>query len=131
MNKIKILLVDDDPINNFILKNKFNIDKSVELLIYESPEDAIDFLKNKGKSEIDIILLDINMPVMDGWNFLTEMDYINSYQKVIFVTSSIIAEHQKKAMENNRVVDYFIKPLDIKEVDRLLSRIKEILFNKN
>ena len=127
MARIKVLLVDDDPINNFIIKSKFVIDKSIELIIYEDPEKALDFLKNNTNSGLDIILLDINMPVIDGWGFLTELDKMNKTYKVIFITSSIVVEHEKKARKNKQVVDYFIKPLEMDDFDRLISKIKSML----
>jgi CheY-like chemotaxis protein len=100
-NKLNcILLIDDDFATNFINKKiiqKVNIFEQIEVAL--NGKEALDYLSNKGKFEsIDnkypkpqLILLDINMPVMDGWEFIEaykNLDLVNKENIVIVMLSS-------------------------------------------
>ena len=117
-----ILLVDDDPVflstTNLLLKNDYKI------FTVKSGEEALEFL-NKNQIIPDIILLDILMPVMDGWAVFDRIQDIAAlkHTPIIFYTSLEEASAKEKAYELG-AFDYIVKPC---EQIALLSRISEAL----
>ncbi len=116
----KILLVDDDPI--FLTLAELAIKKErnkVEIFKAMNGEEAISFLKNQS---VDIIFLDLNMPVMNGWEFLDVLPQIKNWgHKVYVLTSSIDPSDQRKADENPLVTSMLEKPLDRDKISSTLG----------
>jgi CheY-like chemotaxis protein len=123
MNGLKhILLVDDDPINNLITKRKLIKAKpEITLNIVESASEALAYLKNPDKNRPQLILLDINMPDVDGWQFLQEFNQMNMSIKIIIYTSSIDEYDYEKSKDYPQIQDYIVKPLDEDKVNRILT----------
>jgi CheY-like chemotaxis protein len=126
-----ILLVDDDLAINFFHKRLFTkLDFGETIVPLYNGAEAIRDVKqlNNSLSEKDLVLifLDINMPVMDGWEFLESFKNISNelnYQFKIFVlSSSINPDDIEKAKNNSFVSDYFSKPLMLDSV----ASLKEI-----
>ena len=123
-----ILLVDDDLAINFFHKrllSKLDFGETI-VPLYNGAEAIRDVRElNSSLSEKDLVLifLDINMPIMDGWEFLDSFKNISSelnYQFKIFVlSSSINPDDIKKAKSNVFVTDYFSKPLMLESVATL------------
>jgi CheY-like chemotaxis protein len=132
MNRIKNLaLVDDDEIFIYLTKNIIEETKLVDLIkVFKNGLDAITFLK-ENSNDIErlpeVILLDLSMPVMDGWQFLEE--YIKLKPKIgkkitiYLVTSSITPADIQKAKNITTVTDYIIKPVT---KERLIDLIKKL-----
>jgi len=127
MKKIKyIVLIDDDgPTNLF---HKIIIDDSQlveEYQFFDSAITALEVLKKSSKVP-DFILLDINMPKMDGWEFL---DMYKNFTKeniaptIIMLTTSLSALDTKKAEQMPLVKDFMQKPLDIEKLKHLIDLI--------
>ncbi|WP_436517860.1 response regulator [Ekhidna sp. To15] len=116
----KILLVDDDPI--FLTLAELAIKKErdhVEIFKAMNGEEAINFLKGQS---VDIIFLDLNMPVMNGWEFLDVLPQIENWGKQVYVlTSSIDPSDQRKADENPLVTSMLEKPLDRDKISSTLG----------
>ncbi len=116
----RILLVDDDPI--FLTLAELAIKKErADIEIYKAMngEEAIAFLS---KEEVDAIFLDLNMPVMNGWEFLDEMGSQQKIDNKIFIlTSSIDPSDRKKAEENPLVASMLEKPLDKTKIEMSLD----------
>lgn len=116
----KILLVDDDPI--FLTLAELAIKKEkdqVEIYKAMNGEEAINFLKTQS---VDIIFLDLNMPVMNGWEFLDALPQIENWGKQVYVlTSSIDPSDQRKADENPLVTSMLEKPLDKDKITSTLG----------
>lgn len=110
-NKKRILLVDDDPI--FLTLAEMAIKKEgreIEIFKAFNGEEAIHFL---AKEPVDTIFLDLNMPIMNGWEFLDEYATKGSQkQKIFILTSSIDPSDKKRAEENPLVSSMLEKPLD-------------------
>ncbi|WP_436516726.1 response regulator [Ekhidna sp. To15] len=124
---LHILLIDDDPTVNYL--NKIIIEKSnITATISESThaEDAIEQLAN-GNLNPSLILLDLNMPIMDGWQFVEQfqkLPNLASNTKIIILSSSINPLDIEKASNVSVVSDYFCKPLsmdNLKEIEKILS----------
>jgi CheY-like chemotaxis protein len=127
-NKI-ICIVDDENINQFIVTTIIkNIDNKITVLTYKNGEDAIESLKKlvSQKSSIpDIILLDINMPVMNGWQFLDEYVKIKSQIDkkiaIYILSSSSNPEDKKKAKTYTEIHDYLSRPLDPSTLKKIIE----------
>lgn len=119
-NPNKILLVDDDPI--FLTLAELAIKKeqeSIEIFKAMNGEEAIKFLQSQS---VDIIFLDLNMPVMNGWEFLDAFSQVdNSGNQIYILTSSIDPSDQRKADENPFVTSMLEKPLDKEKISKALT----------
>lgn len=120
MKKKTIWTIDDDIIYQTIIKKL--IQKSemyAPNLPFYNGDEAITALKNllntDSESLPDIILLDINMPILDGWGFIEEFQKIksniNKKISIYIVSSSIASDDIKKASAYTEVVKYLSKPL--------------------
>jgi CheY-like chemotaxis protein len=123
----KILLVDDSQPFNFLSKTVLKENK-VDCVIIEAlnGKAALDYLTHNDKWP-EVILLDINMPVMDGFQFLEEYEKLNKAgqpTKIFVLTSSTRDEDREKSLSFNTVVEYFDKPLNTTHVKRILSVVK-------
>lgn len=132
MTAIKQLtLVDDDEIFVFLTTKMIEKTKLVDLIkVFENGLDALNFLKENSNNidELpDIILLDLSMPIMDGWQFLEEYVKINPLiGKTITIyicSSSISPDDIRRAKAINEVSDFIIKPMTN---DKLVEMIKNL-----
>lgn len=126
MSKFKdVFVVDDDKVYHFIIKKlltKNNID--VEPSFYLNGLEAIEEIKGKiklGTSLPDLILLDINMPIMDGWQFLDELKKTNNVvdknTTIYLVSSSDSISDINKAKEyQDQIKDFFFKPMTAEDL---------------
>ncbi|SNS74404.1 Response regulator receiver domain-containing protein [Ekhidna lutea] len=124
--KKRIVLIDDDKQTNFL--NKLTIERSNvvdEVVIFSSPLEALDYLNKRPDEEKgSLILLDINMPVMDGWEFLrlyATKNQNKAVDKVVMLTSSIDPRDQKLAEENVLVSDLKFKPLSLRMINEIVK----------
>ncbi|WP_207534191.1 response regulator [Desertivirga arenae] len=127
MSKFKnldcILLVDDDLATNFLHRKVVqNTGIKAHIETANSGQAALDFLcqlnkyQNTGETpRPGIIFLDINMPGMNGWEFLDEYDKLNEAQKakviVVMLTTSLNPDDHKRALDNKNVTTFLNKPL--------------------
>lgn len=129
-----ILLVDDVEFTN-IYNRRFLEKEKVAEHIYsvKNGVEALDYLTHQGKFTHngttyplpDLILLDINMPVMDGWEFLEEFkaltNEVNLKQcKVVVLTTSPNPEDENKARSMMEVTDYWVKPITREMINRVI-----------
>lgn len=115
-NKITYI-IDDDKLSirlmsMLISKNNF----CEEIISFYNPQTALDQLKNNASNPSqlpDVILLDLNMPVLDGWQFLDEFELVDFAKKiVIFIVSSSIDPSDLEMAKNYPTVkSYIVKPL--------------------
>ncbi len=111
-----LLLVDDDPVMNYVHKRMaIRHGLHSEPVVLERPAEALDFLrKHHQEYEMVVLLLDINMPEMNGWEFLDEVSRWSLRDKiyVFILTSSLAQEDMNRSQEYALVKDYITKPLD-------------------
>jgi CheY-like chemotaxis protein len=120
VNQKTIWVIDDDPIYQIIVTkiiHKSELFSSVSS--FTNGKDAIDTLKNileNNELPPNIILLDINMPTMDGWEFMEEMALlkpkINERVNIYIVSSSIAFEDKSMAKNYSEIIAYLSKPVN-------------------
>ena len=124
INQPKIFLVDDQEIVNFINKKLLSKIGHVDnVQQFENPVEAYENVIDQSPS---LVLLDLNMPVLNGWEFLEKMANETIKTKVIIVTSSTSELDKNKAKKYINVIDYYTKPLNddtLKELSELLHTI--------
>jgi CheY-like chemotaxis protein len=111
----KVLLIDDDKINNFLSTLIIKQSKIAEVCKEcFNGQEAIDFLNNINTETLpDVIFLDLNMPVLDGWQFLESfmlMEF-HSLIPIYILTSSNYDADMNKAKTYSVVKGYIVKPL--------------------
>jgi putative two-component system response regulator len=120
MSKLNILVVDDDSINRMLIKAMLSHNSDIVNTLYEATngQEALDMI-NKNR-DINLVLLDVLMPVLDGKGFLKEFrsQKKNSNTPVIVLTTD---DSKKSEMINFGADDILIKP--IKE-DELIKHIR-------
>lgn len=120
-------IIDDDPIFIFGTKRIMKLANFCEeFLVFQNGKEAYDELKNiilTGKKIPDLILLDLNMPIWDGWQFLDEFIQIPIEKPIpiYIVTSSIDPEDIKKAETYEVVNNYLVKPIKMDELKKLMG----------
>ncbi|WP_036152327.1 response regulator [Maribacter forsetii] len=126
-----VCIIDDDPICVYgtkILLNHNNF-MSADILVYEDGDEALTNLTaqlNKGQQMPDVILLDLNMPIMDGWGFLDEFSKLPLKNKPqVYIVSSMYGENEmKRAKDYELVRDFITKPLISKNLNDILTMSK-------
>lgn len=121
-----VFIIDDDPIYVGALKHLIRYASFCNnFKIFENGQKALDELSEifRLKSEKpDVILLDINMPVMDGWQFLDELStYEESKDLIIYIVSSSNDPEDLKLAEMHGKSGFYInKPLDVEKLRSIL-----------
>lgn len=125
-------IIDDDKLTLKLMS--ILIDKSnfcEEIQSFHNAQLAIDKIKENWNDNAvlpDAILLDLNMPVMDGWQFLDEFIHLSVKKEIsIFImTSSIDPTDIEKAKKYDVVKDYIMKPITANRLDLLCKLIADI-----
>ena len=114
------MLIDEDEIDNIINQKIIESNNfSERVMVFQTGTEALDFLRvNSRVAENlpDLIFLDINMPIMDGFQFLEEFEKLDSpildKSKIIMLSSSISPRDIDRAASNRFVKKYLNKPLN-------------------
>jgi len=119
--KIKsFLLIDDDEATNFLHKREISKSEvKSEVNVARNGEEGVEFIKDllaKGKSLPTAIFLDINMPRVNGWEFLEEYEKITTGLElnaniVVLLTTSLNPDDEEKAKLYKSICKYLTKPL--------------------
>ena len=126
-----ICIIDDDPIFRFGTKKMLEtVQLPLDFLIYKNGKEAFDNLLPKLKQDVnlpDVILLDLNMPIMDGWQFLDELVKIPNAERIpiYIVSSSVDSRDIDKAKSYKIVNDYIIKPFSVSKIQNLLEQLSK------
>jgi CheY-like chemotaxis protein len=127
-----VMLVDDNEIDNLINQKMIEASNICDhIFIHSGAKSAIEFLKNieklaQGPVDLylpEIIFLDIDMPLMDGFQFLDEFERlsesIKKQCKVVMLTSSLNPQYMNRAKKNQFVLKYINKPLTQENLKKL------------
>ena len=126
------MLVDDDNISSFIYRKIIEMAglDTGHLKTFLKGEEALAYLNENLLDQEDFpdfILLDINMPVMDGWGFLDVYSAeiapkLNKRVVICMLSSSVNVKDKERAFEYTEVNDYANKPLTSAELDKLVQK---------
>jgi CheY-like chemotaxis protein len=127
----KVCIIDDDEIyTSVVRKIIFRSGLAADAIFFPNGQDAIDFFQANftlPETLPDMILLDINMPVLDGWQFLDIFTEINPHDAkkipIFIVSSSIDEKDYLKAKSYREVVDYIVKPVNIDSLKKIFDKV--------
>jgi CheY-like chemotaxis protein len=125
-----VLVIDDDEPTNFL--NQIIVENSgcaEHVKAVQSGQEALEYLTTREKDKCprpDLIFLDINMPAMNGWEFLEKYKSLNKEEQgkimVVMLTTSLFPEDKVKAEEMPEVSGFENKPLTPEKLDRILAK---------
>lgn len=126
--KKKVLLIDDNDIDNFINKKVLEFNGFASQIMNKSAQEALVYLREASNEYIpDIIFLDLNMPIIDGFKFLLEFskmpDLVREKSSIIVLTSSNNIRDREKIAANADVIAFVPKPLTNDKLDELAKKI--------
>ncbi len=126
-----ILLIDDDPATNYYHNVIINDAQLVEKTrFFQSGEEALSFFKTIANQEEspfpELVFLDINMPVMDGWEFLDALNALGLpwIPAIVILSTTINPIDRARAESHPLVIDFLTKPLKIEDL-LVLHRAQE------
>lgn len=126
---IKIAVIDNDKIYQTITHKLLSkISQNIEVMVFMDGVYAFEFFSEFSfDTWPNLILLDIEMPIMDGWEFLESLIPLLQKKQVnipIYMVSSSIAKNDKdKAMEFSQVLGYLEKPVTLEDLNRVLTEL--------
>ena len=126
----QILLIDDSHSDNFIHERRIrNMNVTEKVVTKYNGREAIDYLNTALSEDIypapDLIFLDINMPVMDGWKFLEEYEQLPDEKKARIVlamlTTSTADQDKERAEKFHQLSKFITKPLTEQDLRVILD----------
>ncbi|MFP4095888.1 MAG: response regulator [Cyclobacteriaceae bacterium] len=120
---MKVLMIDDNELDLLISKKLISRqDDSLQFTEFTSAIAALQSLKALDQIPYDVILLDLNMPEMDGWGFLEEYQKLGHAKSVVYIlTSSLDSRDKSRSEEFWTVKGYFDKPLKNHYIEEIIA----------
>ncbi|MEQ8705389.1 MAG: response regulator [Phaeodactylibacter sp.] len=116
-NKKKVLCVDDEPINLLILRKILG--RKYEVITAKHGEEALLVLEKD--PEIELVITDMNMPGMNGLEFVREASKQFLNKKFFMLSGYAITDEIQGALDTGLIYEYFQKPTDYKQIDQALE----------
>jgi len=125
----KVWIVDDEPISRFIIRKCIPSDAHFKVVgEFEDGKDAFDRLKEVQPGDCnfpDVIILDVNMPFMDAWDFMSQFEqlFLKEEAPKVFILSS--SEHKDDIAQSKKypaIQEYLVKPTSVDDMERTLAR---------
>lgn len=123
------LLIDDSDIDLFIQRRFLEVYQfSQQLISFKSANEALSWLRNlNGNAPPEIIFLDLNMPEIDGFEFLKSFrglpQSILKQTKIVVLTSSNSQKDREQAFESPSVIQFITKPLKQSDIEQLQNHV--------
>ena len=116
--------IDDDPLNNYINSRTLNYHfPKVSSRVFEDAGLAIEKITKPDERLPTVIFLDINMPQINGWEFLDQLSEVSISSHIYILSSSIDPSDHKKAMSYKMVKGFYSKPLEKEMIDAVISSL--------
>jgi CheY-like chemotaxis protein len=128
---MKTFLIDDDQLSNYLTQNLLRVEGfTSSIYTFASAEEALDTLLQYPPAEMpELVFLDLNMPLMNGWQFL---DALKPYENqlrgrchIFVLTSSLALADMEKAKTYDLVSGLIHKPIDSKEIQSIRSQLAD------
>lgn len=127
--KKKLAVIDDDEVFHLIVQKQLEMKQlDCEVLKFYNGEGAITFFRDNMNSNgnlPDLVMLDVNMPVKDGWGFLEDYSQLpqefRKNIKIYMVTSSVIQSDIDRAGEHEDVVEFVSKPISNEKLEEIFT----------
>jgi len=121
----EIWLIDDSAASNLLNQKLFNqLDPKLRVKTFTIAEDALNSFRG-AKDEVSTIFLDLNMPAMDGWDFIEEFKAMKQNStietRLILLSTSMNPKDKKRASADDAIEEYLQKPLEVNQIIELLS----------
>jgi len=119
--KVRCLIIDDEPLAIDVIKNYLQQIENINLVdTFNNAIDGLNFLKN---NSIDVIFLDINMPVLDGLSFIKSLE-----KPPLFIITSAYQEFAIETYELD-ALDYLVKPIEFPRFMKAINKVHKRLDN--
>jgi CheY-like chemotaxis protein len=129
MNTRNIIIIDDDPVFCFILQKLFKSQSITDAKSFNIATEAVALIEKESNANSRFfIFLDLNMPVMSGWEFLDHIQAMENAPEieVVIVTSSVDPRDLEKATKYSNVKELIKKPITGTELSRVLKKYAQI-----
>ena len=124
--------IDDDDISKFVMKRNLKQISVLNVIDFPDSLKPLEILSSQcNNPEVlpDIIFLDLNMPIINGFQFLEDFQKINEKIEksihIFMVSSSLNSNDVNRAKSIPEVSDYFVKPIDLKDLRMLIENMGE------
>lgn len=118
-SKRTVLILDDDKIQHLFLRKRIALlDFAVQLIFFEDVLMALDYIQT---SPPDIVISDINLHGLDGWQFLEKVQELGFSGAFFFLSGSILQEHRIRANKDSSVSGFFQKPIQESDLIYILG----------
>lgn len=125
---LKVLLAEDDFYVREYIKNIINCKKNEFCIVYEAEDGELAY-KYLEKNSVDIIITDIEMPIMSGLEMLQRLKDEGYDIKTVIISAYEEFNYAKKALELN-VCEYILKPLNKEQVLETLGKVKDTILKE-
>ena len=118
------MLIDDEPVDHMMYRRIVNRSGLVgDVISFKGADEALEYLRTPDCPEIDVIFLDINMPRMNGFEFLEaateEMGANFTKMIVVMLTTSLLKADRERASQYKVVRKYITKPLTVDHISHV------------
>ena len=126
-----VMLVDDEEIDQMLYRRVIGRSGLVEKVYgFRYAEQALEFLRDPGNEPIDVIFLDINMPCMNGFEFLqrAQVELNQDFAKavVVMLTTSLDPQDYQRAQSFDVIKYYVIKPLTVEHIGHVVALVARL-----
>jgi len=117
-----IILVDDDPTTIYISELLISsISKNIQIKSFTNPLDLISTIEDLQISEKTLLIIDLNMPQMNGWDFLRHIETLGLKCQIVVLTSSSNIIEIEKVKKFKFVKKVFSKPIQKEDISEFIS----------
>ena len=123
LKDVVVLAAEDVEMNRVILQDLLE-HEGAEVVFAENGQEVLDLIKDYGQSAFDVVLMDVQMPVMDGYEATSRLKHIVPQLPVIGLTAHALEEERRRALDAG-MVGHVTKPFDVEIlVEKILSNVK-------